>query len=80
MTEQNKNITIQDILMEVIENHPIADGLCNVDIECGCGIALGLMPCDTPNRDCCLAKHRILGDDEWLYGCGPDDLVYEAID
>lgn len=34
-----------------------ADGLCNQEIECGCGID-SLVPCDTPDLQHCLPAKR----------------------
>lgn len=48
--------TVSEIIIDYLKEIG-ADGLCNQDWECGCGIDDGLFPCDTCNAECYPAKH-----------------------
>lgn len=54
-----------------------ADGLVNLDIECGCGIE-DLAPCGCPKFDECQpAKRRVLKEGEYIGNYSPGDLFFE---
>ena len=64
---------VKQIVTEYIKAHDL-DGLCN-DV-CGCGLD-DLAPCgDGPFPDCCTAKSRVLGPDEYKDDCGPGDVWF----
>ena len=54
-------------LRDIVGNYLIRhghDGLCNPDIECGCGM-LDLMPCGEPHTDCVPARKTTKDGEPW---------------
>ncbi len=51
------------------------DGLCNCELECGCGLD-DLMPCDEPGMQDCEPARRVTEK-----GCGlcPDTVIYSPV-
>lgn len=65
-------MTIQEILEKWLDENGY-DGLCNVDLECGCWIG-DLMPCDCPSCDCEAGHKAVATEGEWK-GC---DVIYSG--
>jgi hypothetical protein len=60
-------MTIKEIVIEYLKAKGF-DGLCNIEIECGCLLEDGLMPCDDPSADYCGPGYRCSHPDhpvEW---------------
>ena len=52
------NPTIEEMVRKYLETHGY-DGLCNLEIECGCGID-DLFPCGDPDHEECQAAYARL--------------------
>ena len=53
------------------------DGLCDLDIECGCSV-IDLMPCDSPGLNTCVPAHKELQDNgDWLMFPGKSNAEHE---
>jgi len=57
---------IKDILIDWLKSHNY-DGLCNQEINCGCGLD-DFMPCDEIGVECEPAKKEIAIEDDEEYG------------
>jgi len=76
-------MTVKEIILDYLKNNNY-DGLCNPDIECGCGID-DLMPCSEEfgvedchtayKKQCKKCNDRDIGG-ECLYDCTRDDGCY----
>jgi hypothetical protein len=71
-------MTVEEILKSAIAAAG-GDGLCNSDLECGCGVD-DLAPCDAMGIDCVIAKGRVLGEEEEEKWYGPGDVLMEPVD
>lgn len=65
----------KEIVIEWLKQHG-ADGLCEPDTECGCGLE-DFAPCgDGPYPHCKPAKAATLGDGDYVGDAGPGDTAY----
>lgn len=67
---------VKDIVLDWLKTNG-CDGLCNDD--CGCGVD-DFAPCEEgPWSNCIAAQSRVLGPDEYIGECGPDDTVFVPV-